>query len=126
MKAFQRRVGAIVLLTLLISFGLVAAQDTNTVTVAGSGIVAPIFDSLKTASGVTVDVKSEVTGTRTGFERLCNGTTDIATSNRSISADENVSCTSNNIDYTELLIAHNIVAFVAAPDSTYADCLKTS
>nr|MBA3873622.1 substrate-binding domain-containing protein [Anaerolineae bacterium] len=126
MKVFQRRVGVIVLLTLLISFGLVAAQDSTAVTVAGSGIVAPIFDSLKTASGVTVDVKSEVTGTRTGFERLCNGTTDIATSNRSISADENVNCTSNNIDYTELLIAHNIVAFVAAPDSTYADCLKTS
>src|SRR5215216_7210812 len=119
MKAFQRQVGAIVLLTLLISFGLVAAQDTSTVTVAGSGIVAPIFDSLKAASGVTVDVKLEVTGTRTGFERLCQGETDIATSNRSISADENRNCTSSNIDYTELLIAHNIVAFVAAPDSAY-------
>ncbi len=126
MKVFQRRVGVIVLLTLLISFGLAAAQDSTAVTVAGSGIVAPVFDSLKAASGVTVDVKSEVTGTRTGFERLCNGTTDIATSNRSISADENVNCTSNNIDYTELLIAHNIVAFVAAPDSTYGQCLKTS
>src|SRR6266498_5969377 len=126
MKAFQRRVGVIVLLTLLISIGLVAAQDSTAITVAGSGIVAPIFDSLKTASGVTVDVKSEVTGTRTGFERLCQGTTDIATSNRSISSDENVNCTSNNIDYTELLIAHNIVAFVAAPDSTYANCLKVA
>ncbi len=123
MKAFQRRVGIIVLLTLLISFGLVAAQDTTAVTVAGSGIVAPIFDSLKTASGVTIDVKSEVTGTRTGFERLCQGTTDIATSNRSISADENRNCTSTNIDYTELLIAHNIVAFVAAPDAAFAQCL---
>ncbi len=123
MKAFQRRVGVIVLLTLLISFGLVAAQDTNTVTVAGSGIVAPIFDGLKTASGVTVDVKSEVTGTRTGFERLCQGGTDIATSNRSISADENRNCTTANIDYTELLIAHNIVAFVAAPDAAFAQCL---
>ena len=126
MKVFQRRVGVIVLLTLLISVGLVAAQDSTPVTVEGSGIVAPIFDSLKTASGVKIDVKSEVTGTRTGFERLCKGTTDVATSNRSISADENRNCTSNNIDYTELLIAHNIVAFVAAPDSTYAQCLKTN
>src|SRR5262245_46875703 len=124
MKAFQRRVGVIVLLTLLISFGLVAAQGSTTVTVAGSGIVAPIFDSLKTASGVTVDVKSEVTGTRTGFQRLCTGESDVATSNRSITSDENVNCTNNNIDYTELLIAHNIVTFVAAPDSTYSNCVK--
>ncbi|MBI1280058.1 MAG: hypothetical protein GC179_18160 [Anaerolineaceae bacterium] len=123
MKAFQRLVGVIVLLTLLISFGLVAAQDTNTVTVAGSGIVAPIFDSLKAASGVTVDIKSEVTGTRTGFERLCKGETDVATSNRSISADENRNCTTANIDYTELLVAHNIVAFIAAPDAAFAQCL---
>lgn len=126
MKAFQRRVGGMILLALLISFGLVTAQDSSTVTVAGSGIVAPLFDSLKSASGVTVDVKSEVTGTRTGFERLCQGTTDIATSNRSISAEESRNCTSNNIDYTELLIAHNIVAFVAAPDSAYAQCLTPS
>ena len=126
MKAFQRRVGVIALLTLLISFGLVAAQDTTAVTVAGSGIVAPIFDSLKTVSGVTVNIKSEVTGTRTGFERLCKGETDIATSNRSISADENRNCTSTNIDYTELLIAHNIVAFVAAPDAAYTQCLTTA
>jgi len=123
MKAFQRRVGVSILLALLMSFGLVAAQDTTTVTVAGSGIVAPIFDSLKTASAVKVDVKSEVTGTRTGFERLCKGETDIATSNRSISAEENRNCTSANIDYTELLIAHNIVAFVAAPDAAFAQCL---
>src|SRR5690242_12059344 len=110
MKAFQRQVGAVILLTLLISFGLVAAQDAAPVTVAGSGIVAPIFDSLKAASGVTINVKSEVTGTRTGFQRLCAGETDVATSNRSITSDENVSCTNNSIDYTELLIAHNIVA----------------
>jgi phosphate transport system substrate-binding protein len=126
MKAFQRRVGVIVLLTLLIGFGSVAAQDGTAITVAGSGIVIPIFEKLKTASGDTVNVKSEVTGTRTGFQRLCSGETDITTSNRSISADENVNCTSNNIDYTELLIAHNIVAFVAAPDSTYGNCLKTA
>jgi phosphate transport system substrate-binding protein len=126
MKAFQRRVGVLVLLTLLISLGLVAAQDNNTVTVAGSGVVAPVFDSLKTASGVTIDVKSEVTGTRTGFERLCNNQTDIATSNRSISADESRSCTTNNIDYTELLIANNVVAFIAAPDASFNQCLTTT
>ncbi len=84
MKESQRRVGIIILLALLISFGLTQAQDTAAVTVAGSGTVAPTFDALTKASNVSINITSEVTGTRAGFERLCQGTTDVATSNRAI------------------------------------------
>ncbi|MCA0453133.1 MAG: substrate-binding domain-containing protein [Chloroflexi bacterium] len=123
MKASQHRVGIAALLALILSFSLTLAQDNSGITVAGSGIVSPIFDALTQASNVTVDVTSEVTGTRVGFERLCQGTTDVATSNRAISSDENTNCTNNNVDYTELLIAQNIVAFISAADAPYAQCL---
>lgn len=123
MKASQRPVGIVTLLALILSFSLTLAQDSNAISVVGSGIVSPIFDALTQASNVTVDVSSEVTGTRIGFERLCQGTTDVATSNRAISATENSNCTNNNVDYTELLIAQNIVAFIAAADAPFAQCL---
>ncbi len=123
MKASQRRVGIITLLALILSFSLTIAQDGSGRSVVGSGIVSPIFDTLTQASNITIDVTSEVTGTRVGFDRLCQGTTDVATSNRAISTTENSNCTTNNVDYTELLIAQNIVAFISAADAPFAQCL---
>lgn len=126
MKAFQRWVGAIILLALLISFGPTVAQDSSAITVAGSGSVSPVFDALTKASKLAIEIQSEVTGTRVGFERLCQGMTDIATSTRAISATENSNCTNNNVDYTELLIAQNIAAFISAADAVFGQCLTTS
>lgn len=125
MKQVQRRVGILVLLALLFTSVTVLAQD-NTVKVVGSGIVNPVFEALQSASGATIAVESSVTGTRTGFEQFCAGQVDVATANRAINADEAKNCTTNSIDYLELLVAHDIIAFIAAPDAAFAQCLTTA
>lgn len=126
MTIIPRQAGLIFLFPLLLLSTFVTAQDNDAITVVGSGIVAPLFEALKTASTISANTVSEVTGTRAGFERFCQGQADVANSNRSISTDENLNCTSNNIDYTELLIANNIIAFVAPANSTYGQCLTAS
>ncbi|MBL8154795.1 MAG: substrate-binding domain-containing protein, partial [Anaerolineae bacterium] len=123
MKSIWRQVGTLFLLALFISATWVQAQDSSTVTVVGSNLVAPLFESLKTSSGAALDATPEVIGTRAGFERLCAGQTDIALATRAISAEEALNCTTNNVDYTELLVAYSIVAFVTKPDASYATCL---
>jgi phosphate transport system substrate-binding protein len=126
MSIIPRQVGLIFLFPLLLLSTFVTAQDNDAINVVGSGIVAPLFEALKTASAISANTVSEVTGTRTGFERFCQGQADITNSNRSVSADENLKCASNNIDYTELLIAHNIIAFVAPVNSAYGQCLTAT
>ncbi len=126
MKYIQRRVGIFILLTLLCATGFVSAQDNNTITVVGSSIVTQVFDAMKAASGVTADITSTVTGTRGGIESLCKGQADVVTANRAISADESNNCVNNNINYTELLIAHNILTFVTPADAAYATCLTSA
>jgi len=127
MNFTQRSVGIVTLLALLIIVGIVYSQDNNSVSVVGSGIVSPILTSLSDASGVEdIVLETEVTGTRDGFEQFCQGNADIVTSNRSISADENVNCANNSVDYTELLIAHDILAFIVAPSLGVNTCLTTS
>lgn len=123
MKSIWRQVGTLFLLALFISATWVQAQDSSTVTVVGSNLAAPLFESLKSSSGIALNATPEVTGTRAGFERLCLGQTDIALATRAISADEALNCTNNNVDYTELLVAYSIAAFVTKSDASYATCL---
>lgn len=125
MKPFQRRVGIFILLALVFTSGLVSAQD-NTVKVVGSGIVNPVFEALRTASGAAVSVESTTSGTRAGFEQLCGGLADVATATRAINADEAKNCTTNNVDYLELLVAHDIIAFITAPDPAVVQCVTTA
>ncbi len=125
MKSIWRQVGTLFLLALFISATWVQAQDSSTVTVVGSNLVAPLFENLKTNSGTALNAATEITGTRAGFERLCLGQTDITLATRAISADEALNCTNNNVDYTELLVAYSIAAFITKSDASYATCLTT-
>src|SRR5215510_9235292 len=101
MKYIQRRVGLFILLTLLCAAGFVSAQDNNTITIVGSSTVTQVFNTLKDASGVTADITTNVTGTRSGLESLCQGQVDVVTANRAISEDESNNCVNNIINYTE-------------------------
>jgi len=126
MKSHERRVGIIVLLALLTSTSILSAQDSTPIRVVGSGIVAPILQSLATESGTTVTLDVNITGTNSGFEQFCLGQADLATATRTITASEDSQCTQNNLQYTELLVAHNIIAFIAKADSSYSQCLTAA
>jgi phosphate transport system substrate-binding protein len=126
MKSLQRQVGIIILLALITSVGFTSAQENTIVTVVGSGIVVPVLQSVATESGAPVILDATVTGTNRGFEMFCQGEANITTSTRTITAAEDSQCTQNGVAYTELLIGHNILAFIAKPDSTYTQCLTSA
>lgn len=126
MKLPQRGVGIFVLLALLLIPAVLSAQDNTAVTVVGSGTVMPLLEALVTASDTTLNAATTVTGTNAGLEQFCQGQADIAAANRTMTADENTACASSNVTYAELLLAHQIAAFVVNPTVEYTQCLTTA
>ncbi|MBL8161962.1 MAG: substrate-binding domain-containing protein [Anaerolineae bacterium] len=123
MKSIWRRGGILVLFALFITAGLATAQD-DAVQIVGSGIVNPLYEAFQTASGAAINATTSLTGTRGGLDQFCLGQADVATASRPISADENKNCTANSVDYLELLVAHNIIAFIASPNAGVPQCLE--
>ena len=125
MTQVTKRVSFFLLLALLSSTTVLFAQDTETVTIVGSGIVNSIVESLAEANE-TDSITISTTGTSAGLEQFCQGNADVATSIRPISADEDATCISNEIAYGEFLVAHSIVAFAVNPGVTVLECLTVN
>jgi phosphate transport system substrate-binding protein len=126
MKSLQRLAGMMILLALLTPASALLAQDDSAITVIGSGIVAPALESLNSASSTPVTLDAHVTGTNSGFDQFCLGQADVTTATRTIAASEDTQCSQNSVEYTELLIGHNIIAFVAKLDASFSQCLTTA
>lgn len=126
MKILQRKAGILILLALIIVPGLSLAQDNTTITVAGSAVAAPVFEALAAASGADVTLNTTVTGTSAGFQAFCQGQADITNATRTITTDEDSVCQASGVDYEELLIAHDILAFIVNPDAGAAECLTSA
>src|SRR5579885_652612 len=108
-RLFELAATALVLLALLSpnAASLSRAQDANTVTVDGSKVVSQILQAAAkqyTTTHSDAKITVNVSGTDTGFEKLCAGGLDIAMANRNISDDENTACTQKGVKYTELLL----------------------
>ena len=102
------------------------AQVSGAVTIDGSSTVAPltsaIADEYRTVqAGVQVTVGTS--GTGAGFEKFCNGETDISGASRPIEDDEKAACAAKNITFTELRVANDAVSVVVNPANTWATCL---
>lgn len=120
MRSFPRHI-ALLLLLLLIPTAL-QAQDE--ITIVGSGIVEPALQALIDASESEANFNLTVTGTSTGFTQFCSNQADITTATRQISADEQATCTENEVTPVELTIGHNILAFIGNPaDTSLEVCL---
>ena len=75
-------------------------------------------------SGVQITVGTS--GTGGGFEKFCNGETDISDASRPIHADdeaEGLNCEANGITYTELQVANDGLSVVVNPENDWANCL---
>jgi len=124
MTQIKTCVSLLFLLALLTSTTALFAQDTDSFTVVGSGIVNSVVESLAEANE-TDTITVVTTGTPAGFEQFCAGEADVVTSTRSITADEDANCISNDIVYGEFLVAHTILTFVAHP-TVAVECLTES
>jgi phosphate transport system substrate-binding protein len=96
------------------------------VVVDGSSTVQPLTAAAgelfaEEQSGVNVSVATS--GTGGGFEKFCQGQTDISNASRPIEAEEKEICEKNGVEYTELRIATDALTVVTSSENKFVDCL---
>jgi phosphate transport system substrate-binding protein len=106
-----------------------ASNLAGTIKMDGSSTVAPLMkvaaEDFQTANkGVTVTVGTS--GTGGGFEKFCNGETDVANASRAMKDTEKEKCAAKGITFTELQVANDGLTVVVNKSNTWAKCLKVS
>jgi phosphate transport system substrate-binding protein len=91
----------------------------------GSSTVGPFVtkaaEDFKAAGGV--DVTVGISGTGGGFERFCQGETDISNASRPIKEEEAAACADAGIEYIEFQVATDALTNVVNKENDWASCL---
>lgn len=93
---------------------------SGSIRIDGSSTVAPLSEPMgelfnEENSGVNVTVGTS--GTGGGFEKFCNGETDISDASRAIEPDEEKACEANGIEFEEIVVANDALSVVVNPDN---------
>jgi phosphate transport system substrate-binding protein len=70
-----------------------------------------------------VQVTVGTSGTGGGFEKFCNGETDISDASRPIKQKEIDACKAKGVSYEEVAVANDGLSVVVNPQNTWAKCL---
>lgn len=124
MRRIFKYAGFVFLLVLVSTANLSAAQDKAQITIVGSRIGNALIDSVSQVSASDI-IEMKTTGTAAGIAQFCSDGVDVVSALRPISAAEVAECISNEVNNSEFLIAHKIVAF-AANKSVPANCISRS
>jgi phosphate transport system substrate-binding protein len=104
-------------------------QLEGDIVVDGSSTVAPLTTAaaeLFREQQPEVRVPVGTSGTGGGFEKFCNGETDISDASRPIKDDEEAQiCQENGIEYTELPVAVDALTVVVNTENDWIDCITT-
>ncbi len=96
----------------------------------GSSTVAPITEAVAEefaiAGAEDVEVAIGVSGTGGGFERFCNGETDIQDASRAIEQEEIDACAENGVEYYELEIGSDGITVAVNPANDFLTCISTA
>ena len=137
MKARVLRVTALPILGLALTLSACGGQSnaggdgsgvSGEVVVDGSSTVQPLTSAageLFAEEQPKVNVSVATSGTGGGFEKFCQGQTDISDASRSIKDEEKAICEKNNVKYSELHIATDALTVVVSKDNDFVDCLTT-
>jgi len=101
-------------------------QLSGSVKVDGSSTVAPLSTAaaeLFQQEQPKVQVTVGTSGTGGGFEKFCNGETDISDASRRIKAEEKKACAAKNLEFSELVVANDALTVVVSQENTWAECL---
>ena len=93
----------------------------------GSSTVEPLSSAaaeLYQGENPEVNVTVGTSGTGGGFQKFCNGETDISNASRPISDTERQQCEANGIAFQELQVANDALTVVVNPANTWANCLS--
>lgn len=94
----------------------------------GSSTVYPITEAMAEEfmqANPNVKITVGTSGTGGGFEKFCNGETQISNASRAIEQDEIQACQSKNIEFIELPVATDALTVVVNPQNDWATCLTT-
>lgn len=99
---------------------------SGTIRVDGSSTVAPLSEAAaelfrEENSGVQVTVGTS--GTGGGFEKFCNGETDISDASRPIKDEEKAACDAKGIVFDEFTVANDALSVVVSPDNDFLECI---
>ena len=96
------------------------------VKVDGSSTVFPLTSAaseLYAEEQPKVKVPVGESGTGGGFEKFCNGETDVSDASRPIKDKEKQACEAKGIKYAELVVANDALTVVVNKDNSFVDCL---
>jgi phosphate transport system substrate-binding protein len=104
-------------------------QLSGSVAVDGSSTVFPITEAvaeefIKEHRNVKVTVG--LSGTGGGFQKFCNGETDISDASRPITQKEMDACAAKNIQYIELPVAYDALSVVVHPQNNWVTCITVA
>ncbi|MEJ8658620.1 MULTISPECIES: PstS family phosphate ABC transporter substrate-binding protein [Streptomyces] len=99
---------------------------SGTIRVDGSSTVAPLSTAAaqlfqQQNPGVRVTVGTS--GTGGGFEKFCNGETEISDASRPIQPEEKARCDRNGVRFEEFQVANDGLSVVVDKDNDFAECL---
>jgi len=104
-----------------------AENLSGAIKIDGSSTVAPLSEGAAEAfqtENPNVRVTVGTSGTGGGFEKFCNGETDISDASRAIKDEEKEACAKNGIEFAELTVANDGLAVVVNPENPVT-CLTT-
>ncbi|MEL7069565.1 MAG: PstS family phosphate ABC transporter substrate-binding protein [Cyanobacteria bacterium J06581_3] len=107
---------------------LVVNAQSNLISIDGSSTVFPITEAMAEefmAANPDINISVGVSGTGGGFQKFCNGETQISGASRPIKPTEKELCDANGISYEELEVATDAITVVVNPDNDWADSLTT-
>jgi phosphate transport system substrate-binding protein len=93
---------------------------SGTIRADGSSTVAPLTETaaeLFQEENPDVQVTVGTSGTSGGFEKFCNGETDISDASRPIEPEEEEACAENNVEYEELQVANDALSVIVNPNN---------
>ncbi len=121
--------GVIVLAAALLACGPRGGELSGRIIVDGSSTVFPISEAVAEEFRLQqpgVEVVVGISGTGGGFQKFCNGETDISDASRPIRQQEAERCRANGIDFVELPVAFDALTVVVHPSNDWVDCITVA
>ena len=102
---------------------------TGQIEVDGSSTVGPITEAaaeeFANAGAKDVEISVGISGTGGGFERFCNGETDISDASREIKQEEADKCAESNVDYYRFDVGSDGITVVVNKNNEFLTCIST-
>jgi phosphate transport system substrate-binding protein len=102
------------------------SELTGSIAIDGSSTVFPISEAMAEEFQVAnpgVQITVGASGTGGGFEKFCNGETQISDASRPVKPEEIEACAENGIEMIEVPVATDALTVVVNPENDWVECM---